>query len=79
VWAAVSKALTAAAAAADPAQQRRLASVVVGGGGATGVELAGELAEVLPKAAVGHGLAADRPACNLSRRALPSWPTPHRS
>src|SRR6266568_8968805 len=47
VWAAVSKALTAAA-AADPGRQRRLATVVVGGGGATGVELAGELAEVLP-------------------------------
>ena len=62
VWAAVSKALTAAAAAADPEQQRRLATVVVGGGGATGVELAGELAEILPKVAGGHGLAPGRPA-----------------
>jgi len=65
VWEAVSKALTAAAAAADPAQQRRLATVVVGGGGATGVELAGELAEILPEAARGHGLAPDRPAVQL--------------
>jgi NADH dehydrogenase len=65
VWAAVSKALTAAAAAADPEQQRRLATVVVGGGGATGVELAGELAEILPEAAKDHGLAADRPAVQL--------------
>jgi len=65
VWAAVSTALTAAAAAAGPQQQRRLATVVVGGGGATGVELAGELAEVLPKAARGHGLAPDRPAVQL--------------
>ena len=52
-----SKALTAAAAATDPKQQRRLATVVIGGGGATGVELAGELAEILPEAARGHGLA----------------------
>jgi len=65
VWAAVSTALTAAAAAADPEQQRRLATVVVGGGGATGVELAGELAEMLPEVASGHGLAADRPAVLL--------------
>src|SRR5439155_26830804 len=65
VWAAVSKALTAAAAAGDPDRQRRLATVVVGGGGATGVELAGELAEMLPEVASGHGLAADRPAVLL--------------
>src|SRR6266571_7558604 len=64
VWAAVRKALTAAA-AADPGRQRRLATVVVGGGGATGVELAGELAEMLPEVAGGHGLTADRPAVQL--------------
>jgi NADH:ubiquinone reductase (H+-translocating) len=65
VWAAVGEALTAAAAAADPGRQRRLATVVVGGGGATGVELAGELAEVLPKAASGHGLAPGLPSVQL--------------
>ena len=65
VWEAVNKALTAAAAAADPEQQRRLATVVVGGGGATGVELAGELAEILPKVASRHGLAPGRPAVQL--------------
>jgi len=65
VWAAVSKALDAAAAAADPERQRSLATVVVGGGGATGVELAGELAEMLPEAATSHGLAADRPSVQL--------------
>jgi len=65
VWAAVSEALTAAAAATDPERQRRLATVVVGGGGATGVELAGELAEILPKVASGHGLAPDRPTVVL--------------
>jgi len=65
VWAAVSEALDAAAAAADPQRQRRLATVVVGGGGATGVELAGELAEVLPQVARGRGQAPDRPAVLL--------------
>ncbi len=65
VWAAVTNALDAAAAATGPAQQRRLATVVVGGGGATGVELAGELAEVLPQVASSHGLAPDRPAVQL--------------
>ena len=65
VWAAANKALDAAAAAADPEQQRRLATVVVGGGGATGVELAGELAEMLPEVASHHGLAPDRPAVQL--------------
>jgi NADH dehydrogenase len=65
VWAAVRKAVTAAAAAADPGRQRRLATVVVGGGGATGVELAGQLAETLPELASGHGLAPDRPAVLL--------------
>src|SRR6516165_6208774 len=65
VWAAVNKALGDAAAAAHPEQQRRLATVVVGGGGATGVELAGELAEILPEVASAHGLAHDRPAVQL--------------
>jgi NADH:quinone reductase (non-electrogenic) len=65
VWVAVSQALDAAAAATDLERQRRLATVVVGGGGATGVELAGELAEILPEAASGHGLAPDRPAVQL--------------
>jgi len=63
VWAAVSKALDdATAAAVGPGRQRRLATVVVGGGGATGVELAGELAEVLPEVARSRGLAPDWPA-----------------
>jgi NADH dehydrogenase len=62
VWAAVNTALTAAAATTDPERQQRLATVVVGGGGATGVELAGELAEMLPEVARHHGLAPDRPA-----------------
>jgi NADH:ubiquinone reductase (H+-translocating) len=65
VWAAVNRALEDAAADSDPERQRRLATVVVGGGGATGVELAGELAEMLPEVASGHGLAPDRPAVLL--------------
>jgi len=65
VWAAVSKALAAAAVDTDPERQRYLSTVVVGGGGATGVELAGELAEMLPQVARGLGLAADRPAVQL--------------
>jgi len=65
VWAAVSKALDEAAAATGRDRQRRLATVVVGGGGATGVELAGELAEVLPEVASRHGLAPGRPAVQL--------------
>jgi NADH dehydrogenase len=65
VWDAASAALTAAAAAGDPERQRRLATVVIGGAGATGVELAGELAETLPQVASGHGLAPGRPAVVL--------------
>jgi NADH:quinone reductase (non-electrogenic) len=65
VWAAVREALAAAAAAADPQAQRRLATVVVGGGGATGVELAGELAEMLPEVASRQGLAPGLPAVRL--------------
>jgi NADH:ubiquinone reductase (H+-translocating) len=65
VWTAVSKSLAAAATAAEPAQQRLLATVVVGGGGATGVELAGELAEMLPEVARSHGLAPDLPVVQL--------------
>jgi NADH:ubiquinone reductase (H+-translocating) len=65
VWTAVNDALTAAATVADPEQQRRLATVVIGGGGATGVELAGELAEMLPEAARGHGLPPGRTAVQL--------------
>jgi NADH dehydrogenase len=65
VWAAAVEALTAAAAVSDPAEQRRMATVVVGGAGATGVELAGELAEMLPKEASRRGLEPDRPAVRL--------------
>lgn len=61
VWAAANDTVEAAAQATDPDRQRRLATVVVGGGGATGVELAGELAESLPEVARDHGLAPDRP------------------
>ena len=65
VWAAVNQAVATAASAADPNEQRRLATVVIGGGGATGVELVGELAEMLPELARGYGLAPDRPVAIL--------------
>jgi NADH dehydrogenase len=65
VWAAVSKAITTAAATTAPKRQRLQATVVIGGGGATGVELAGELAEMMPEVASSHGLAPDRPAVHL--------------
>jgi NADH dehydrogenase len=65
VWSAVNDALLAAAAVSNPEQQRRLATVVIGGGGATGVELAGELAEMMPEVAKRHGLEPDRPAVQL--------------
>jgi NADH dehydrogenase len=65
VWQAARQTVARAAAAADPQQQRRLATVVVGGGGATGVELAGELAEMLPEVASDHGLPPELPAVLL--------------
>ncbi len=61
VWRAVQAAVTAAAGEREPERQRCLVTAVVGGGGATGVELVGELAEVLPELARRHGLAADLP------------------
>jgi NADH:quinone reductase (non-electrogenic) len=65
VWAAVNQAVATAATAGDLDQQRRLTTVVIGGGGATGVELVGELAEMLPALARRHGLAPDRPVVIL--------------
>jgi NADH dehydrogenase len=65
VWAAVNEAIQAAGDERDPAQQRRLLTAVIGGGGATGVELAGELAEALPELARRRGLPPDLPAVVL--------------
>jgi NADH:ubiquinone reductase (H+-translocating) len=61
VWQAVMAAVAAAASEPDPERQRRLLTVVVGGGGATGVELAGELAETLPMLARRRGLPPELP------------------
>jgi NADH:ubiquinone reductase (H+-translocating) len=61
VWQAAQDAVAAAAGEPDPERQRWLATVVVGGGGATGVELAGELAETLPELARRQGLAPEVP------------------
>lgn len=56
VLAAVDAQVASAVGVDDPAEQRRRLTVVIGGGGATGVELAGELAEELPALARRHGL-----------------------
>jgi NADH dehydrogenase len=56
VLAAVDAQVAAAVGAADPEDQRRHLTVVIGGAGATGVELAGELAQELPALAERHGL-----------------------
>jgi NADH dehydrogenase len=61
VWQAAQTAVAAAAAERDPEQRRRLVTAVIGGGGATGVELAGELAEALPELARERGLPSDLP------------------
>jgi NADH:ubiquinone reductase (H+-translocating) len=61
VRALVTATLRTAAAESDPERRRCLATVVVGGGGATGVELAGELADTLPELARQMGLPATLP------------------
>jgi NADH:ubiquinone reductase (H+-translocating) len=65
VWASIGKSLKAAAATTDAAERRRLATVVVGGGGATGVELAGQLAGMLPDVAKREGLPTDLPSVHI--------------
>jgi NADH dehydrogenase len=61
VWQAAQAALRAAARESDRDRQRQQATVVIGGGGATGVELAGELAETLPDLAREQGLPVSTP------------------
>ena len=56
VLAAVDTQVAAAATATDEEERRRRLTVVIGGAGATGVELAGELAEELPDLAKRHDL-----------------------
>jgi len=58
---AVMATLQAAVAEVDPNRRQCLATIVVGGGGATGVELAGELADTLPQLASRVGLPANLP------------------
>lgn len=71
VLAAVEEQVIAAAQTVDPAERRRRLTIVIGGGGATGVELAGELAEVLPELAHRH----DLPASDCSVILLDAGPT----
>lgn len=61
----------------DPVERGALLSVLVGGAGLTGVELAGELAELLPKLAKDNGLDPSAPRVTLvdgAPNVLPSMP-----
>lgn len=61
----------------DEAERAALLSVLVGGAGLTGVELAGELAELLPRLAERHSLPPSSPRVTLVEAApavLPSLP-----
>jgi NADH dehydrogenase len=57
--AAIDTEVAAAVRESDPAERQRRLTVGIGGGGATGVELAGELAEELPELARRHDLPAE--------------------
>jgi NADH dehydrogenase len=73
----VREAIRQAAATTDHAARAALLSFLIGGAGLTGVELAGELAEVLPGLAREHGLAKTEPRVTLlegSPFVLPSMP-----
>ncbi len=56
IIAAVDSNMAAAVNEADPAKKAQLMTVVIGGAGPTGVELAGELAEEMPRLARRYGL-----------------------
>ncbi|HVA91478.1 MAG TPA: NAD(P)/FAD-dependent oxidoreductase [Chloroflexota bacterium] len=73
----VTEAIKAAATKTDPLARSRLLSILIGGAGLTGVELAGELAEVLPAIAREHGVAPAEARVTLieaAPTALPSMP-----
>lgn len=61
ILSAIDTQIAAAANETDEAERKRLLTVIVGGGGATGVELAGELAEVLPELLERHDMANVKP------------------
>jgi NADH dehydrogenase len=74
----VQQAIALAAAEADQPARAGLLSILIGGGGLTGVELAGELAELVPALAEEHGLTPSAPHITLVEAApalLPSMPT----
>jgi NADH:ubiquinone reductase (H+-translocating) len=73
----VQQAVADAAETPDPARRARLLSFLIGGAGLTGVELAGELAEVLPTMARAQGIPPTEPRVTLIEAApavLPSMP-----
>lgn len=59
VWEAVQRSVDRAAATSNEEERHRLLTAVIGGAGATGVELAGALAETLPELARERGLPTD--------------------
>jgi NADH dehydrogenase len=78
----VRAAVAAAASTSDPSERAPLLSFLIGGAGLTGVELAGELAEVLPSMASEHGLSSGEARITLIEAApsvLPSMPDRLRS
>ncbi|HVC79542.1 MAG TPA: NAD(P)/FAD-dependent oxidoreductase [Chloroflexota bacterium] len=74
---AVTTAIEQASRESDPRARSRLLSILIGGAGLTGVELAGELAEVLPTIAQEHGVNPSEPRVTLieaTPTVLPSMP-----
>lgn len=71
----VRQSVEAAAMATDPAARAALLSVIIGGAGLTGVELAGELAELLPDLARENGLDPKAPRVTLVEGAPAILPT----
>lgn len=73
----VQQAVADAAETSDPARRARLLTFLIGGAGLTGVELAGELAEVLPTMARAQDIPPTEPRVTLIEAApavLPSMP-----
>ncbi len=71
----VHEAMARAAKELEPAKRASLLSFLVGGAGLTGVELAGELAEVAPTIAAEYGIAPKEPRVTLIEGAAAVLPT----
>jgi NADH dehydrogenase len=71
----VHQAIALASKESEPAKRASLLSFLVGGAGLTGVELAGELAEVAPTIAAEYGVAPTEPRVTLIEAAAAVLPT----